>query len=183
MTHKIGITFFAAPSAALPEGHAFIEVFHDWIRRRELPELMIDVADYGHVHGGPSVYFCGHESDYAIVRSVRPGILYRRKRAPESGAPIVDGLARLARVVMKLQAEPKLAGLALDPSRFALSWFDRLAAPNNEATATRLAAEARTILEPIVGAVETRHVSGDGRGVLELDVKPTAHVSWERLAG
>ena len=31
----------------------FIPVFHRWIRDHLLDELMIDVADYSHVHHGP----------------------------------------------------------------------------------------------------------------------------------
>ncbi len=180
MTHKLGITFLA--NAPLPEGHAFIEVFHDWIRRKELEELMIDVADYGHVQGGPSVYFCGHESDYAIVRSVRPGILYRRKRAPDAnGSSFADGLGRVARVITKLQTEPKLAGLSLDPSRFVLGFYDRLAAPNTDEGAAAMIAAMRPAIEARVGAAEIMRSKNEPRGVLELEVKPASGLVFEKL--
>ncbi|MFO0618155.1 MAG: hypothetical protein U0414_36520 [Polyangiaceae bacterium] len=182
MSAKIGVTLFA--TGAMPEGHAFIEVFHEWIKRRELDELMIDVADYGHVHGGPSVYFCGHESDYAIVRSVTPGLFYRRKRAPASALPAArDGLVRAARVAGKLEREPKLAGLAFDPARFEVSYLDRLHAPNTKDAAVAAEAELRAAIEPIVGRLRVTRVEGDPRRPLALAVALDAPVVWSSLGG
>lgn len=182
MSDKIGITLLA--DAALPEGHAFIEVFHDWIRRKELDELMIDVADYGHVRGGPSVYFCGHASDYAVVREVRPGLLYKRKRAPAAATTaLADGLARVANVASRIAGEPRLAGTSFDRGRFIVTFFDRLSAPNTSERAAELAAETQKALEPVIGAAEIAHLRGDGRGVLELEVKPAAPLDWAKLRG
>lgn len=176
--NKIGISFRA--EGKLPDGHAFIEVFHDWIRRKELDELMIDVADYGHVRGGPSVYFCGHASDYAIVLSDEPGILYRRKRAGD-GAPIEDGLRRVAGVIAKLGAEPKLSA-KFDGSRFVLGFYDRLTAPNTDEGAAAMIAAAKPPLEAKLGPVEMTRVKNDPRGVLELEVKPATPIAWSKLA-
>jgi hypothetical protein len=182
VTDKLGITFFA--DAPLPEGHAFIEVFHEWIKRRELDELMIDVADYGHMHGGPSVYFCGHESDYAIIRSVRPGLFYRRKRARAGSKPtLVDGMSRAAAVIAKLLAEPKLAGASFDPKRFEVSYLDRLASPNTDGAARAAESELRASLEPIVGPLNVTRADGDPRRPLALSVALEAPLAWKSLGG
>lgn len=117
--------------------HAFTEVFHDWIRDRKLRELMIDVADYGHVHHGPHVYFCGHESDYVVdAREGRLGLLYVRKRVQDdspSGA-LRDGLRRLFGCARLLEQETRLAGLRFATNEVRLAALDRLRVPNTRAS-------------------------------------------------
>src|SRR5581483_5895619 len=62
-----------------------IPIFHGWIQNRlvlnkELPELLIDVADYRHVHHGPGIVLVGHEADYSIDNTDgRLGMRYNRK--------------------------------------------------------------------------------------------------------
>lgn len=62
-----------------------VPVFHRWIRESACPEMLIDVADYRHVPGGPGVLLIGHEADYSFDnRQNRLGLLYNRK-APLDG--------------------------------------------------------------------------------------------------
>src|SRR5690606_15797570 len=71
--------FIETPEALSQE--AVIPVFHDFIREKALPELLIDVADYRHVHEGPGVVLIGHGYDlYVDEMDGRPGLLFSRKR-------------------------------------------------------------------------------------------------------
>ena len=55
-------------------------VFNTWIQNQRLDELLIDVADYLHVHNGPGILLIGHEADYSLDhRGGRLGLLYNRK--------------------------------------------------------------------------------------------------------
>jgi len=58
----------------------FGAVFNSWIQQQRLDELLIDVADYLHVHNGPGLMLIGHEADYSLDnRAGRLGLLYNRK--------------------------------------------------------------------------------------------------------
>src|SRR5260370_40724312 len=72
-----------------------IPVFHSWIQGQVCDELLLDVADYRHVHGGPGVVLIGHEADYGIGDTDnRLGVRYNRKAALGGGNQ--DGLAQAA---------------------------------------------------------------------------------------
>jgi len=89
----------------------FIPVFHRWIRDHVLDELMIDVADYSHVHHGPGVVLVGHASDYYLDLSEgQPGLLYSRKRqAPEPGERLRDAFRRALNACLLLEADTTLS--------------------------------------------------------------------------
>ena len=88
----------------------FIPVFHRWIRDHVLDELMIDVADYSHVHHGPGVVLVGHASDYYLdVSDGQPGLLYSRKRqAPEPGERLRDAFRRALNACRLLESDTTL---------------------------------------------------------------------------
>ena len=55
-------------------------VFNSWIQEQRFDELLIDVADYLHVHNGPGIMLIGYEADYSLDnRAGRLGLLYNRK--------------------------------------------------------------------------------------------------------
>jgi len=55
-------------------------IFNAWIQGQRLDELLVDVADYLHVHHGPGIMLIGHEADYSLdQRAGRLGLLYNRK--------------------------------------------------------------------------------------------------------
>src|SRR4051812_19978067 len=64
------------------EPHRVVEVMHRWIQGRRLDEVLIDVADYSHVHDGPGVVLIGHEGNYSVDRlDGRLGLTFQRKRS------------------------------------------------------------------------------------------------------
>ena len=148
------------------DGAALAAVLHEWIRKDVLPEPMIDVVDYGHVKGGPSVLFVGHESDYVIALGAgAPTLAYQRKRAPGDGfaAHLADGIARARRFAALLSGEAR-SGLSFGDGPYRLELLDRLRAPNDEATFEALRPEIARVLREALGrevavtreAVDTR---------------------------
>ncbi len=135
----------SSESAAAPE--EFIPVFHRWITERVLPELLIDVADYSHVHEGPGVLLVGHDAIYAYDESRgEPGLLYSRRRetAPETagirtlGERLESLLLCAFRACDQIEAEPQLDGrVAFDRHRIELRVNDRLV-PRDDETASAL---------------------------------------------
>jgi hypothetical protein len=98
---------------------AFVPVFHRWIQTRQLDEVLVDVADYRHVHHGPGVVLVCHGAHYAMdMAAGRMGLLYSRRREPSSGQSAPPSPAeRLASVLrcaltaaQRLEAEASLQG-------------------------------------------------------------------------
>ncbi len=134
-SEKIQIKLFADPSA-LPPLESFIPVFHGWIRDKKLDELLIDVADYAHVHEGPGVVLIGHEADYSIDHADgRPGLLYVRKRGlAESSAEqrLIDAIQRAQRARALLEDDPALSGIRFSNDELLIRVPDRLHATNTD---------------------------------------------------
>jgi hypothetical protein len=134
---KLQLKIFATDSARDIEPEAFIGVFHRWIQKRLLPELVIDVANYVHVPHGPGVVLIGHGSDYFMDQGEgRLGLLHNRKRL---GPAPADRLADLARrtlhVAALLEGDSALSGkLRFATNELGFRINDRLAAPNNDET-------------------------------------------------
>ncbi len=112
----------------------FINVFHEWIQEKALPELLIDVADYCHVPEGPGVLLIAHETDYGMDHTDgRWGLRYNRK-APLSGTNedrFRQALHAAANACLKLEGRFATEG-SLKFSRRELEIFinDRALAPN-----------------------------------------------------
>ena len=135
------------PATAPPgfDAGEVIPVFHEWVGAQAHETLLVDVADYRHVPGGPGVVLIGHEADYALDCGA-PGLAlrYRRKAALPGGN--ADRLAQALRATLqaaeRLAAEPALAGriaFALHGLRLVVN--DRLLAPNTARTAAALLPE------------------------------------------
>ena len=99
------------PSPA--ELEALIPIFHQWIRDGDGDELLIDVADYRHVHGGPEVLLIGYEGNYSLDNTDgRPGLRYTRKTVlPGTNAErLGQAIGALAKARRRLEAEPARVG-------------------------------------------------------------------------
>lgn len=139
---RISCKIYAEDQSAIGDRvEQFIPVFHRWIQSGELSGLPIDVADYGHVPGGPGVMLIGHEADRAIdLGEGRPGFLYARKR--DATGSLADRVAQVVGETVagaaRLEAEG-LLGFRRDELRIQIA--DRLNAPNSDATLDALAGE------------------------------------------
>lgn len=66
-----------------------IAVFQRWIRDEVLPGTWIDVADYGHVAGGPGVLLAGHEANLMTDDGeLGPGLLLQVQRGHSLAAAV-----------------------------------------------------------------------------------------------
>ena len=79
--HRISVKYFVAEPECV-DLDAMIPVFHEWIQRSRVPGMLVDVADYRHITGGPGVVLVGHDVDYALdTTDGRPGLVHTRKRS------------------------------------------------------------------------------------------------------
>ncbi|MFO0552680.1 MAG: hypothetical protein U0271_30090 [Polyangiaceae bacterium] len=168
------ISLKVATAGGLAPSHArAIEAFHQVIAGAKLPEPLVDVVDYSHVHRGPSALLVGHESDYGL--ELGPGgarLFYQRKRVVDDAADsrLHDALRRLLAMAALLERE-------LAPLRFALDdielrFLDRLTAPNSEATFSTYKPEIAKWAETLLGSgASLERTSLDEREPLTVRVR------------
>jgi len=152
---RIQLKLYAEPGT-LEDPERAVPVFHDWIRRAEGDEVLVDVARYGHVHEGPSVILVGHETDYAIdLGEGRAGLLVTRKCAGSAEAVrLFELFARSIAAADRIERTAELAGWRFRTDEILLMVPDRLEAPNERATFERLAPEIRDAAANWLGEVK-----------------------------
>jgi len=134
---------------------ALIPVFHSWIQDQHGGELLLDVADYRHVHAGPGVVLIGHEANYSVDNTDnRLGVRYNRKAVLEGTNQ--DRLIQAAQAALaacqRLEADPRLHGTIRFSGRgIELFINDRLLAPNSIETRKILGFEVPTFLSRLLG--------------------------------
>lgn len=132
-----------------------IPVFHTFIRDDSLGELLIDVADYTHVHEGPGVVLIGHASDYWLdLGEGRPGLLHFRKRdgAQDPVERLVDAYRRA--LFAALQIEKELGDqLRFSATEARLVLLDRLELSNDDESFARLKPTLSAALERVYAGV------------------------------
>ena len=143
--NKIGVKFFVdgGDAVALAE---YIPIFHRWIQNHSVDGVLIDVADYSHVHAGPGVLLIAHEGNYGMEeRGERQALVYYNKHTRYRD--LADGLASVCETALnaclKLEREPELEGrIAFGANELQIVASDRLSAPNTQ--------ETFTVFEPLV---------------------------------
>jgi hypothetical protein len=137
---------------------ALIRAFHNWIQNQGRGELLLDVADYRHVHSGPGVVLIGHHGNYSLDNTGgRWGVRYNRKAVLEGSNQ--DRLAQAAQAALaacqRLEADPGLDGkIQFNGREIAISVNDRLMAPNTPETRTATDPEFRTFFSLLFGDIE-----------------------------
>lgn len=148
--HKFGIKFFAEGAEQI-DVLKLIPIYHRWIQQALLEDLLIDVADYSHVPGGPGVMLIGHEGNYALDESDHErGVLYYSKQRLAGELP--ERLVQVARKALKaaqlMSADAELEGaLRLPGNRLQFFANDRLVAPNTELAYDELEPALRGFLD------------------------------------
>lgn len=151
-------------------------VFHSWIQDQVCDELLLDVADYRHVQGGPGILLIGHEADYSIDNTDnRLGVRYNRKAALGGGNQ--ERLAQAACAALsacqRIQEDVRLNGkLYFNGQDVEIFVNDRLLAPNTAATREALNAEFRAFSERLFGGSEySLSFGSDPRRLLAVSLK------------
>lgn len=124
-----------------PEGlnpESLIPVFHRWIQRKMLAGLLIDVADYTHVHHGPGLMIVAHEGHYRLEDTDgRLGMEWAAKRGLEASFSerVHDVFRKALHACLVLESEQNLERSFRFLTNHCLFRIqDRLSAPNNEQT-------------------------------------------------
>lgn len=182
---RIGVKLFAEPATevALAE---FIPIFHRWIQTRAVDGLLVDVADYSHVDGGPGILLVAHEANYVIdCAAGRMGLACHRKRPLPGDLP--ERMAEIARITFaasrELEEAPELGGrLQFGGDEFLLVADDRLLAPNTEDTLERLRPALDSLSRRIFpGAAYELAREPDPKERFAVTVKATASGSVREL--
>jgi hypothetical protein len=164
-----------APEPGVPDS-AFVPVFHDWIRRRVIGGVLLDVGDYTHVPEGPGVVLVGHEFTYSLDRSYgRFGLLVQRRSSTgvDAEEAVAATLQTLLAAAEKLETDRSLRGaITFDRSVLRIESNDRLraASDGDGAGVLRVASEAavRRILPNAVMRLQV--VADDPRNRLAVTV-------------
>ena len=150
--YRFGLKLFLEPGVSLRDADC-IPIFHGWIRTAALDRLLIDVADYTHLHGGPSVLLVGHEGNLWVDRADgRPGIVCTSKQ-PAAGALTerVVGVARTLIVAAKLlESDPTLTGqLRFVSNELQFQSNDRMLAPPSDESVAALTPVLEATMESL----------------------------------
>lgn len=183
--HKIGVKCFAEERDEL-ELLDFIPVFHRWIQTGALDDLLIDVADYSHMHHGPGILLVAHEGNYGYDETGgRNGLIYYSKRELEgdSGERFAKVTRKALRACRLLEQEPELQGrVAFRGDELLVFSNDRLIAPNTEEAYARFEPALRAFLDRLyagTGYELTRETDPSER--LSITVKATEPVGVDTL--
>jgi hypothetical protein len=133
-----------------------IPVFHRWIQKRNLPEMLIDVADYSHVPEGPGVLLIAHEANYSLdYARDQLGLLYNRKakEAGDAQIQLQQAYDSALKACQLLESEPEFKGkLAFDSDHLEIVFNDRLVHPNTDESWNAIKPEATKFFDGIFGA-------------------------------
>ena len=167
--NRISLKLFVKDPAAV-KLEAFTPLYHRWIQEHAVDGMLIDVADYAHVHDGPGVILIGHDVDYGMdFTGGRAGLLVTRKH--QKGVALQQRVRELARLAAKaaalMEADASL-GVCFATHEAKLSLIDRLRAPNT--------AQAVAQYRPDVEAI-AQELWGSGVTIEQADVDPRCNLS------
>jgi len=132
-----------------------IPVFHRWIQKRDLPEMLIDVADYSQVPEGPGVLLIAHEANYSLdCARDQLGLLYNRKAAGSGNAQeqLRQAYDAALNACGRLEQEPEFRGaLQFDTSHLEIVFNDRLLHPNTDESWRQVQPETQRFFDGIFG--------------------------------
>ena len=160
----------------------FAAVFNTWIQKQRLEELLIDVADYLHVHNGPGIMLIGHEADYSLDnRAGRLGLLYNRKEQLEGTTE--EKLAQATRAALTVaQILERENGLKFNGSEVHMIINDRLLVPNTVETLTALEPDLKSYFGQLYnGAEYSLSHNDDRRERFTVNVKTESKLDVDTL--
>ena len=160
----------------------FAAVFNTWIQTQRLEELLIDVADYLHVHNGPGIMLIGHEADYSLDnQGGRLGLLYNRKEQLDGTTEAKLAQAERA-ALTAAQILEKENGLKFNGSEVQVIVNDRLLVPNSVETFETLQPDLESFFNQLYSGAEysLTHRS-DPRERFTIDVKTESSFDVESL--
>lgn len=132
-----------------------VPIFHRWIQEKVCEELLLDVADYRHVHAGPGIVLIGHQANYSVDNTENKlGVLYNRKTVFEGTNQdrFVQATRAALNACRRLEAEPKLnGGIRFNRKEIQLLINDRFLAPNVPETRAAFEPELKDFCAKLFG--------------------------------
>jgi hypothetical protein len=151
----VNVKIFAQEPVAIDLAAA-IPVFHRWIQQRATAGLLIDVADYRHVPGGPGVMLIGHEAHYSLGETGgRFGLLYNRRTAADGSTrqKLREAYDAAWAACRRLEDEPEFRSkLKFHPGDVEVVFNDRCLTPNTDDTWESLRPELEGFFTELWGA-------------------------------
>ncbi len=160
----------------------YAAIFNAWIQQQRLEELLIDVADYLHVHNGPGIMLIGHEADYSLDNRLgRLGLLYNRKEQLDcTNQEKVVQAVRAA--LIAAQILEKENGLKFNGSELQIIVNDRLLVPNTEETFAALESDIKSLFNQLYdGAEYSLSHNRDPRERFSVNVKTESKFDVDTL--
>tara|TARA_Y100000588_G_C14211848_1_gene907025 strand:- start:766 stop:1338 length:573 start_codon:yes stop_codon:yes gene_type:complete len=157
--------FLEAPQSAPPD--EVFQIFNNWIADTA-DEVLIDVADYSHIHNGPITLLVGHQADYSIDNAnAEMGLLYCSKEALEGdlASQLRQAVTAALKACRRLEDDSMLQGKAKFRSDLEVATSDRLNFPNTPETLATFKTALESGLENLYGGanltVENTSSPGD----------------------
>lgn len=150
--YRFGLKLFLAPGVSLRDAD-FIPVFHGWIRTAALDRLLIDVADYTHLKGGPSVLLVGHEGNLWVDQADgRRGIVCTSKQ--RGAGALTERVVAVARTLIVaaqlLESDPAFTDeLRFVSNELQFQANDRMLAPPSDGTVATLTPALAAMMESL----------------------------------
>ena len=179
----INLKFFIENPESL-DLEKFHGVFNSWIQRSLTDDLLVDVAEYLHVHNGPGILLIGHNANYSLDNTVgRLGFLYNRKSQVEG-----TNRQRLAQVahdaLSAMRILEKENRVRFIGNEVQLIINDRLLTPNTAETFSELKSDLESFFETLFKGsnVTLVHSSlSEPRARFTLDVRSASAFDTQSL--
>ncbi|MGK7888637.1 MAG: hypothetical protein AB4042_04840 [Leptolyngbyaceae cyanobacterium] len=179
------VKFFATPNTQVENEAIFIDIFQDWIKHRKLDGVLLDVADYSHVPGGPGVMLIAYETNYAMDHGEGQFGLYAQRKVAEAGTPQerILSLVKSTAAFGQLLESDKRVDIKLEGHKFLYISNDRLNAPNTDEAFAAVKGDLEAIATQLYPGqtVTVTRVENDPRARLTAVVEAQTPVSLETL--
>ena len=185
---QIDVKFFARDGADI-ESLVFVGVLQRFIQEHTVPGVLVDVADYSHMHHGPGVILIGHEANISIdYAEGRMGLRYRYRKIVEDSFQdaLRTALTGALTACVELERDADLKGrLVFAGDAVQIAANDRLNAPQDAALGENFVEDIRTVLSSFYSDPATVTLcDADSRERLTVEVsgdESTVSTLLERL--
>lgn len=156
--YKVNVKFYLQDGQDL-EPEDWFGTFNTWVP--DTPdEVLVDVADYSHVHQGPVTLLVGHEANYSIDNTDGElGLLYNRKQPLDGdlSGRLHTVFRNALKACRRLEADPTIGDRVRFRGNTALLMLnDRLHAPNTEETLATLRPGLEGLLAALYAGANVR---------------------------
>jgi len=162
----------------------FHGVFNSWIQQSRTNDLLVDVAEYLHVHNGPGIMLIGHTANYSLdLTAGRLGLLYNRKAQVEgtNRQKLVQAAHDALSAMRILEKENRVHFIG---NEVQLIINDRLLAPNTAETFAELKADLDSFFETLFKGSDVTLVHSslsEPRARFTLDAKSASAFDTQTL--